>query len=277
MSSLHTDVQDWLAAGAEGAPARDQAVHAAFCSECLAAADGLDALRNVDVGRSDAPSRLAVAGAPPRRLSDLSYVGAAVASVLVIAVVLVIQAWPLIPDLPMIDADPGRRIAEEVLSGGGAGSSNEATDGFPSEDPADSQSAEPTPTEDAEGQAAGSGDSEFGPVLPSLGPVTPEPSTRPPLTPEPTPVPSTPPPPTSTPAVTAEPTPPPTPVQTVPPTATAPPTPPPPTQPPTPSPTLEPTPEPLDDCEDGVDNDGDGLVDDLDPGCLLDGNEASAP
>jgi hypothetical protein len=31
-----------------------------------------------------------------------------------------------------------------------------------------------------------------------------------------------------------------------------------------------------DDCEDGVDNDGDSLIDVLDPGCLLDGNEASA-
>jgi hypothetical protein len=31
-----------------------------------------------------------------------------------------------------------------------------------------------------------------------------------------------------------------------------------------------------DDCEDGVDNDGDSLIDVLDPGCLLDGNEVSA-
>jgi hypothetical protein len=48
-----------------------------------------------------------------------------------------------------------------------------------------------------------------------------------------------------------------------------------PTPPPTPAPTPEPTPVP-DDCADFVDNDGDFLIDLADPGCLLDGNEASA-
>jgi hypothetical protein len=43
-----------------------------------------------------------------------------------------------------------------------------------------------------------------------------------------------------------------------------------------PTPTPIPTPTPPDDCEDGVDNDGDLLIDELDPGCILDGNEASA-
>jgi hypothetical protein len=41
---------------------------------------------------------------------------------------------------------------------------------------------------------------------------------------------------------------------------------------PTPVPTLAPTPIP-DDCEDGLDNDGDSLIDTLDPGCALTGNE----
>jgi outer membrane biosynthesis protein TonB len=44
---------------------------------------------------------------------------------------------------------------------------------------------------------------------------------------------------------------------------------------PTPEPTAVPTPVP-DDCEDGIDNDGDELIDALDPGCVLTGDEASA-
>jgi hypothetical protein len=52
-----------------------------------------------------------------------------------------------------------------------------------------------------------------------------------------------------------------------------------PTGSPTPSETPQPTPTRIalpDDCENGLDDDGDTLIDLLDPGCLLDGNEASA-
>jgi hypothetical protein len=56
--------------------------------------------------------------------------------------------------------------------------------------------------------------------------------------------------------VTPEPTPPPTPQPT-----------PEPTPPPTPEPTPEPNPS--GECVDGIDNDGDLLIDILDPGCLL--------
>jgi hypothetical protein len=51
-----------------------------------------------------------------------------------------------------------------------------------------------------------------------------------------------------------------------------------PTVAPTPVPTPQPTPvpTPFGDCQDGIDNDGDLLIDLLDPGCVLDGNEFSA-
>ncbi len=46
---------------------------------------------------------------------------------------------------------------------------------------------------------------------------------------------------------------------------------------PSPSPTLVPSlPPPPDDCADGIDNDGDLLIDAADPGCTLNGDEASA-
>lgn len=49
---------------------------------------------------------------------------------------------------------------------------------------------------------------------------------------------------------------------------------------PSPEPTPTPTPTPdesiLDDCANGIDDDGDTFVDGDDPGCALDGNEASA-
>jgi len=66
------------------------------------------------------------------------------------------------------------------------------------------------------------------------------------------------------------------------PTPTQPPTPTPaPTLDPTPAPTPEPTPDPTPDpptsnCADGIDNDHDLLIDGLDPGCILDGDELSA-
>ncbi|MEO8245690.1 MAG: hypothetical protein ABI622_01100 [Chloroflexota bacterium] len=48
---------------------------------------------------------------------------------------------------------------------------------------------------------------------------------------------------------------------------------------PEPTPTLAPSPTPRpspDDCANGIDDDGDLLIDAADPGCVLDGNEASA-
>ena len=90
--------------------------------------------------------------------------------------------------------------------------------------------------------------------------------------PTPTPVPTDPP----TPAPTPPPTPPPTPAPTPPPTPDPTPVP---TPDPTPLPTPDPTPMPTlpaDDCDDGVDNDGDLLADLLDPGCVLAGDESAA-
>lgn len=262
MTSLHEEVQEWLCAGAIGNPARDHAVHAAFCPACLAAADGLDALRAVDIAGSDEPSRLAVGALPPRRFADLTYVGTAVASVLVIAVVLVVQAWPLIPDVPRIDVDPGRRVAEEVLSGAGAGPSAGSTDPFPPNEAGVPDSDRPSPSDDTEpgGPPASGGQDPIGGEIPQPSPIPagPDPSTPPPIGPEPTPQPSLPAPPTATPEPTSpptlEPTAPPTLEPTAPPTAE-------PTAPPTAPPTVEPSDTALAECSDGIDNDGDGLFD----------------
>ena len=106
----------------------------------------------------------------------------------------------------------------------------------------------------------------FQPPCPTSTPVptvAPTPAPTPPPTPVPTPVP--------TPAPTPPPTPDPTPVPTPAPT-------PPPTPDPTPVPTPDPTPEPPppDNCADGIDNDGDLLVDLIDPGCLLADDENAA-
>jgi hypothetical protein len=126
-----------------------------------------------------------------------------------------------------------------VASAGGAASAA-ATHGSSVEDPSPSGAASPS---DA--------------ALPTNAPSIPAPPTARPSVP--------PPPPTGTPAPTQRPS------RTASPTSS-----PTPTQPPTPEPTPEPTPPPLDDCEDGIDNDGDSFVDLEDPGCTLFGDEASA-
>ena len=141
----------------------------------------------------------------------------------------------------------------------------------PSPTPTPSQLATPTPTAQPIPTVAPTPTPEPSVIAtpePTIAP-TPEPTVAP--TPEPTPPPT----PEPTVAPTPEPTPPPTPEPTVEPTPEPTPEP---TVEPTPEPTLAPTPEPtaapVSECADGIDNDGDQLVDLADPGCAL-GYEAA--
>jgi len=55
MSGAHRRFQDWLTAGAEGAPARDLAVHASVCPTCRQSIAALDSLAIVDPGLARMP------------------------------------------------------------------------------------------------------------------------------------------------------------------------------------------------------------------------------
>lgn len=287
MNRLHDDLQAWAAAGADGALRRDVAVHASSCEDCLRTTAGLDALTLLDVGAAPMPSK-ALAGMIDEHdgplLGAFRAVGGAIAVLTVVAGVAVLILSALGGNGGGI-ARESATPAEGVLSGEGP----RAAESQPLPTPVDAGSfgdaGAPTIPPDVEGEpipgaSAAPGIGAGGLIAPSAGPLpslsTTGPSTIPvptaptitrppaasptlalptlvptlvPATPTPTPIPPTP-----TPAPTAVP-------------------------PPTPAPTPELTPEPspsvvVSNCLDGIDNDGDSLVDYEDPGCVLFGDES---
>lgn len=254
MTDLHERFREWLLAGAPGEPARDAALHASACDRCLADVGALDALFAVSVAGAEVPflpAGMSLATSTPgvralRALSGVTAVGLLVLAAMIGAGALRENTggWGIAAD-PTASPD-----GEGILAGGPSFTPAASTDpGTPSpsadENAAESEKAtagevpnEPTPTQPP-----------F--VAPPPPPVTPDPTTA--VTPGPT-VAATPEP---TAVPTVEPTTAPTPIPTV---------------PATPLPTPEPTPEPTpvsSNCTNGIDDDSDGLIDLLDPGCLL--------
>lgn len=278
----HHRFTDWLASGASGEPPRDLAVHAASCPECQSRIAAMDALAMVDLGLAGLPEEQSKASGVA--WPYLARRGAMSASGLAAVIAVAFIGWRffLAPEVGVgIDSSP-----TQVILGGASSLQPSATPGAdgslvpgstPGATPPDTPGATippfgPTPPlgPPAPGQPPFVPGSPTSGPLPTFGPgVTPAPTTgpgpsQPPPTQPPTPPPTQPPP-------TQPPTPPPTPQPTPPPTPR--PTPPP-TPPPTPQPTPPPTPEPtaggpLAECMDGVDNDGDLLVDLADFECLF--------
>jgi len=236
MNEAHRRFREWLTGGAEGDPPRDVAVHASVCAECSSWIAALDLLSAVDTGKASMPAE------PVGREHSRLVVGVRLAgatAVLFSAAILGVGVSQLIgvshPNGPVAQASPtpDQNVLGETAT--------------PQPSP---PSAAPTPQD----------------TLTPLG--TPFPT--PPLgaTPAPTPYwtyfppyPTPYPTPFATPFATptGQPTPVPTAVPTPVPTAV-----------PTPVPTLEPTPVPTPvpaACADGLDNDGDTLIDMADPEC----------
>ena len=302
----HDALQDWLMGGAEGDPPPSGATHAGACEACSRSVEAMNALALIDLDRATAPvrapSRPATLGVASR-LGDERFINAAV---IVLAVGLALAAiGPLSPSTR--SADGTDVFAEEEILGGIGFQPPAAGDALTGETPAgepepgDVPSGTPPPPDDPgpgdSGSGSTNGDAEGsaspGPTpggSPTATPGDPGAEPSPGNTPDPggeptqapTPPPTAPPTPgPSAPEPTAEPTAEPTPGPSVP-EPTADPTPEPTTRPTrTPEPTSEPTPVPtpvptptpqppaVDECVDGIDNDGDLLIDALDPGCLL--------
>lgn len=233
MNDPHDRFAEWLATGARGEPARDVALHASFCADCLRLAAALDALGRVDPGAVDLP----VGVAPLPRTPDsvmLARRAAGVAAVGLIGVAAVIGGASLLDreDPPAIGAAPtSTPFREGVLGGDGPPGTAFAE---PTQSAPSSPSTEPSPSS-----------TDTGPV--PAGTVTPPPraavTPRPPVviippagTPRPTVAPIA--------TVTPRPSVAVTPAPTAAPTPTPPPPTPPPTPVPTPTPTAEPTPTP---------------------------------
>jgi hypothetical protein len=259
MNELHDAFDAWIAAGGREDPPRDVALHASGCDGCLRLAMSFDALLAIDLGLAPPPPLRAapvssLSGGPMRVARS---VAAAVAVILVIGAGAMVGANAFQPRVSDAVAQPTPLpVAEGVLGGAGGPSPTPS----PTDTPAQSSSAKatesPTATPTPRPIAANATPNPTmggGPPPVSTTPAAPIPTPRP--TAAPTSAPSAGPTP-------APPTPSPTPV---------------PTPEPTPPPTPEPTPTP--ECSDGVDNDGDGLIDygfDLlvnDPGCLTAGDD----
>ena len=249
---VHAAFQSWLARGADGEPEPATALHAVACESCRNAIAAVDSLQAMDTARSDLPAL-----SPPEPPTMFAGAGLCMSSRRPRS-----SSWPWPRSLA-----PGRswrraRVADNGtpdlwhIAFGGAGSLPSLF-GSPSPS-ASTESATPSPSDEQQVQP-GQGFPPGFPVATS-GPLIPSPA------PGATPPPRTPPPGSSgTPSASGVPNP------TPPPTVAPTPTPPPSTPPPTPEPTPLPTPVPTANanCFDGIDNDGDGLVDQLDPGCLL--------
>jgi hypothetical protein len=255
----HARFDEWLLAGARGEPARDLALHASLCAACTARISAVDLLTSVDPGRAPMPPLLAGgAHQPATALRRGGRFAAAFAGVTLAAALIGVAGWRLIELQGLaenVDANAGETPGQAVLGGTGESSqpaSPEASVNAPS-------SAEPAATAGPTQTAGASAQPASQPVIQpgaTPRPSTPRPSVS--ASPSASPAPSA----SSTPAPAGSPTPTPSGSETPVPSETA-------------SPTPEPSPGP-DDCADGIDNDGDLLIDALDPGCLLDGDEASA-
>jgi len=264
---VHTAFQSWLATGANGDPEPAAALHAVACESCRNAVAAVDSLQAMDTARADLPALAPPQPAPASRWRWAMHVFPA-AAVLVLALAQIAGSGTVMA--PGTVAGNGAPDFGQIPFGGAGGVPTLFGSPSPSAS-SGTESAAPSPSDEQQvqpGQGFPPGVPvplpTFGPPLPTPPPgVTPPPGTPPGSSapsassgPNPTPPPPTPPPPTPPPPTPPPPTPPP-------------PTPPPPTpEPPTPPP---PTPEPTlaANCSDGIDNDGDLLIDLLDPGCLL--------
>ena len=243
MSGLHERFGAWLADGAPGDPPRDAALHASGCETCLRRAAALDALSTIDLGLAPMPP-VRVAGRPASSsVLPVARAAAGVTAVVLLAVATGVLAGSWFDDrspagggTTLVLPSPSLDENEGVLGGTGG----------PTDTPTASPGTpSPTPSATPEEIADPAGDVTPAPALPD--PPAPPPGTPAPPAPQPTTQPPTP---TSAPHA---PTPTPTPAPT-----------------PTPTPTADVT------CTNGVDDDGDLLIDGADPGCILGSSEFDA-
>lgn len=233
MNDLHNDFDGWLQRGGREELARDVALHASACPGCLRAAGALDALTMVDPGLAEMPPLRIAPGRAARGPGLLSAVAGVVAVGLVIGAGIIagvaLFRAPVDSDVATVTPTQGGA----VLGGEGSPQTSETASASPSASPTATPSDSPPPPAAGEGTPAPNPTMGGGPPPAPPGPApTPRPSAPPP------------PPPTATPSPRPTPT-------------------------PTPVPTPVPTPTPTPQCSDGIDNDGDLLIDfPVDPGCL---------
>jgi len=272
----HVAFLSWLADGAAGQPEAAVAAHAMACAECRDAIAAVAALQAIRPGRSAPPAVVLDTPIPRRAPGWLWQLAAPATALLVIVLAIASGSQPLTPSsggglvpglLGPVAALPGTPAAEPsaAATDGGVGS------------PVPGTSDAPLPPGPGTGPGSGIGTgtglpgATTSPLDPSTGPQASSPAapsgSPPPPASEPPPAtqpPAATPPPTQPPATLPPPEPTPVPTQAPPQPTPAPPQP-------------TPTAAPAANCSNDVDDDGDLLIDFLDPGCALFGNEFALP
>ena len=205
MDELHDRFDDWLAAGAEGEPPRDLAVHASGCDACLRSLVAFDSLQAIDIGAAALPPLGMVAHAGREGLARTLRYAVGTVAVVLLGTSVAIGASGLLRTAQLGSAQETASPAEGVLSG------------VPSA-PAASQPGSQQPAS----SASGSGKPKQSPSEESAVAVaTPAPQVLPHSTPSPQPLgtaaPTRTPTPTAAPTATLIVTPPPTPTASAPP------------------------------------------------------------
>ena len=231
---LHARFGAWMAGGALGEPPRDAALHASVCEDCLSLLAARDALAAIDTGRAALPPSRLGHRAAPRPIVRVARMGLATAGVVVLGAVLAFGASRLIAGRGLsVARESAPPIAGGVLGAVGAPSASAAS---ASPRAPTTPSAKPTPSASPTAALTPSA-GEPPPAAPPPPPFVSLAASASPVNPTPTPSRA------PTPAPTRSPT-------------------------PSPSPTASPTPSPtpVPQCSDGIDNDGDRLIDyGLDP------------
>ena len=209
MSDLHARFAAWVTEEPSPDLARDVAVHAAGCPDCLSLAASIDALHAIDIGAAPAPPLVPDRRSLPPIMIRVGRAAVALASLAIVvgAVAVgagVLRSGPpgLAGGMPSVSADASASIAEGILGG------------VPDPPTATARPSElPTPSTTSS-LAPGTTRLTPAPAPVPAGPLlTPAPTAAPPP-PTPRPPAATPVPPTPTPTPTTAPTPTPSPVPT---------------------------------------------------------------
>ena len=247
MDELHDRFDDWLAAGAQGEPPRDVAVHASGCDACLRSLVAYDSLQAIDIGAAALPPLGRVAPAGREALARTLRFAVGAVAVVLLGTSVAIGASGLLRTAQLGSAQETQSPGEGVLSGVPSAPASEPGSQQPAASAGESGKPKQSPSEESAVAVATPAPQVLPHSTPSPQPLgTPGPTAAPTPTSAPTATPSA----TATASATAS--------ATVSPSAT---------ESASPSSSVPPTPQ----CSDLVDNDGDGFVDFVgpnpDPGC----------
>jgi Fibronectin type III domain len=145
MTDSHHLLDAWLIEGAVGDPPRELAVHASVCDSCARRLGAFDSLAGVDVGAAGSPPPIR----PPTRVAVAmawARLGTAVAGTVVAGILIVFGATQLVGFMGTLSPAPSGGVAVASLSGAVAGNTGGPPTGQPEPAAEPSIDESPLPT-----------------------------------------------------------------------------------------------------------------------------------